>query len=46
MKTNILIFTIALILSPLIVSSQDFQGIAYYKTKTTVDMSQWGGEIK
>ena len=45
MKTNILIFTIALILSPLIVSSQDFQGIAYYKTKTTVDMSQWGGEI-
>lgn len=43
MKTNILIFTIALILSPLIVSSQDFQGIAYYKTKTTVDMSQWGG---
>ena len=43
MKTNILIFTIALILCPLLVSSQDFQGIAYYKTKTNVDMSQWGG---
>ncbi len=23
--------------------AQDFQGKAYYKTKTTMDMSQWGG---
>ena len=35
-----------LIISCLLVSSfhaQDFQGKAYYKTKTTMDMSQWTG---
>lgn len=43
MKTRISILTIAILFLPLWLFAQDFQGVAYYKTKTTVDMSQWGG---
>ncbi len=38
--------SLLLLISCLLISfvhAQDFQGKAYYKTKTTMDMSQWGG---
>ena len=39
-KLSMLVFTLLLSVS---ISAQDFQGKAYYFSKTTMDMSQWGG---
>lgn len=39
------ICTIVLLCFTSLSSAQDFQGQAIYQTKTTVDMSSWGGEM-
>ncbi|MEY8847985.1 GLPGLI family protein [Psychroserpens sp. XS_ASV72] len=39
------ICTVALLCFTTLTSAQDFQGQAIYQTKTTVDMSSWGGEM-
>lgn len=36
-------FTLTLFVSAITFSQQDFQGKAYYKTKTTIDMTNFGG---
>lgn len=46
MKTPVLKFTLLLIvlsISAISFAQQNFQGKAYYQSKTTMDMDQWGG---
>ena len=43
MKTPLLKFTLLLVFVSTISFAQDFQGKAYYQTKTTMDLDQFGG---
>jgi GLPGLI family protein len=43
MKTSVVIFSLLLYLSFNSIQAQDFQGKAYYESKTSMDMSGWGG---
>lgn len=42
-KLSLYICTLLLIVSSHSITAQDFQGVAYYQTKTTMDMDGWGG---
>ncbi len=43
MKTSVLIFSFLLFFSMSFIQAQDFQGKAYYESKTSMDVSGWGG---
>lgn len=43
MKTSAQIFSFLLFFSMSFIQAQDFQGKAYYESKTSMDMSGWGG---
>ena len=45
MKKTLLnfVFSFALLFASISLNAQDFQGKAYYQTKTTMDLDQWGG---
>src|SRR5690606_31416953 len=43
MKVSVLIFSFLFFFSMGYIQAQDFQGKAYYESKTSMDMSGWGG---
>jgi GLPGLI family protein len=43
MKTSVLIFSFLFFFSMGFIQAQEFQGKAYYESKTSMDMSGWGG---
>jgi GLPGLI family protein len=43
MKTSAVIFSLLFFFSMGYIQAQDFQGKAYYESKTSMDMSGWGG---
>lgn len=43
MKTSVITFSFLFFFSISLIQAQDFQGKAYYESKTSMDMSSWGG---